>query len=220
MDNTEKIKVMGRIYKTATVTIAAASSSSVHTGFLGDRTVPSVPLPIVQFGRGGVSGKLWIHESTVESPDEPLDKRGWTLQESLLSPRILYYGSKDLLWKCQAKDFHPVISSHDLYSTNRSWNQSHRLPSTIFDIPSASTISIKDCWGWILTTYSQRKLGLAEDRYRALSGIVKELQRVAEDTYIASVWKNDIAQTLAWFRSESVVENAAPYSPPYHPSWS
>ncbi|PMD42101.1 HET-domain-containing protein [Hyaloscypha variabilis F] len=80
-DKSEQIKVMGRIYKTATLTIAAASSNSVFTGFLEDRRVPSIPLPL------------------------PLDKRGWTLQGSLLSPRILYYGSKDLIWKCQAKSF-------------------------------------------------------------------------------------------------------------------
>jgi hypothetical protein len=104
-DKSEQIKVMGRIYKTATLTIAAASSNSVFTGFLEDRRVPSIPLPLVNFGTDKAKGKLWIHENTVESPDEPLDKRGWTLQGSLLSPRILYYGSKDLIWKCQAKSF-------------------------------------------------------------------------------------------------------------------
>jgi hypothetical protein len=46
MLKTEQIKVMGRIRKTAIVTIPAASSSSVRTDFLEDRTVPNVPLPI------------------------------------------------------------------------------------------------------------------------------------------------------------------------------
>ncbi|KAF4632651.1 hypothetical protein G7Y89_g5472 [Cudoniella acicularis] len=218
-DKTEQIKVMGRIYKTAAVTIAAASAASVHEGFLEDRPVPSIPFPISKFGTGDATGKVWIHENTIESPDEPLDKRGWTLQESLLSPRILYYGSKDLIWKCQAKPFLPVISSHNLYSTNNSWSQIHRLPPAIF-IPSETATSVSDCWAWIQSAYSQLKLSLAEDRYRALGGIVEELQRVTGDIYIAGVWKNNIARSLAWFRSKNVVKEAAPYTPPPRPSWS
>jgi hypothetical protein len=218
---------MGRIYKTATLTIAAASSNSVYTGFLQDRLVPSIPLPIVKLGTDEANGKFWIHENTVESPDEPLNKRGWTFQESLLSPRILYYGSKDLVWKCQTKPFEPVIASHNLYSTDTKWSEISRLPSAVFNIPSQAPTSIHDVWARIESAYSKRELRYPKDRYLALGGIIEEMQRVTGDTYIAGVWKSDIASSLAWFRGENVVENAAPYSspgrlpysPPNHPFW-
>jgi hypothetical protein len=32
--------------------------------------------------------------------DEPLNGRGWTLQERTLAPRILHYGSKQMFWEC------------------------------------------------------------------------------------------------------------------------
>ncbi len=63
----------------------------------------------------------------------------------------------------------------------------YRLPSAIFDLPSETPLLITDFWPRIQTTYSRRKLGLAEDRYRALGGIVEEIQRVTGDTYIAGV---------------------------------
>jgi hypothetical protein len=35
--------------------------------------------------------------------DSPLSKRGWTLQERLLSPRVLHYSSTRLAWECCSK---------------------------------------------------------------------------------------------------------------------
>jgi hypothetical protein len=224
-DKTEQIKSMGQIYKNATVTIAAASSNGVHTGFLDDRKVPCIQFPVLSQTSPSVIGKLWIHENTVEATDEPLDKRAWTLQEALLSPRILYYGSKDLMWKCQRLPFQPVIESHNLYSKSNLWGNFHlhRLPSTIWwkssVDPSQNSTSIMECWGWILSAYSERKLSLAEDRFRALGGVVEELQRVSGDTYIAGVWKNHIAESLAWFRSENIFEDPVTFNPG-RPSWS
>jgi len=221
-DKSEEIKNMGRIYKNAAVTIAAASTPSVHEGFLEPRPIPSTAFPIEVWGNSKLNFKIWIHQNTLEGPNEPLDRRGWTFQESLLSRRILYYGSKDLVWKCQLTTFQPVLPSHDLYSTSPLWGDIYRLPTAIFDLPSETPLSIMDFWPRIQTNYSRRKLGLAEDRYRALGGIVEEIQRLTGDTYIAGVWKN-IVKTLAWYDTDTAIEDAAPQvaKPPIdRPSWS
>ena len=34
-----------------------------------------------------------------ERPYDPLDNRGWTLQEAFVSQCILYYDPKELIWK-------------------------------------------------------------------------------------------------------------------------
>jgi hypothetical protein len=222
-DKSEEIKNMGRIYKNAAVTIAAASTPSVHEGFLQDRSIPITEFPIEIWRNSKLNFKFWIHQKMLHGPNEPLDRRGWTFQESLLSPRILYYGSKDLVWKCQLKTFQPVVPSHDLYSTSPLWGDIYRLPSAIFDLPSENPVLITDVWPRIQTTYSPRKLGLAEDRYRALGGIIEEIQRVTGDTYIAGVWKNNIVKTLAWYDSDTAIEDAAPQvakPPTDRPSWS
>jgi len=33
--------------------------------------------------------------------DEPLNARAWTLQERILAPRVLHYGSKQMFWECK-----------------------------------------------------------------------------------------------------------------------
>ncbi|PMD47683.1 HET-domain-containing protein [Hyaloscypha variabilis F] len=169
-DKTKEIKYMGKIYNNARVTIAAASAQSVQAGFLNRDSRGDLPLPIL-FPEGGY-GKLWVRSSLV-LPAEPLDSRGWALQEYLLSPRVLYYGSRELFWKCQQELFVPVLPSHGIYPTD-SFSQAHvRLPANIFDIASDHVINTDDFWIWVQAAYSVRDLRLFDDRFRALGGIAE-----------------------------------------------
>jgi hypothetical protein len=214
LDKANEIKEMAEVYKNATVTIAAASSPDVKCGFLEDRLFPKIPLPLA-LPEGGL-GTLWTHEGFLTSPDEHLDRRGWTLQEALLSPRILYYGCKELIWKCQHEPFKPVFPTHQFYYTGP--NAAHRLPSTVFDVPSKQTPFARVFWVWIQNTYSRRHLQFFDDRYLAIGAVAKELHRVTGDTYIAGLWKRCILQDLAWF-SNSEGYARKPY-PRQSPSWS
>jgi hypothetical protein len=95
-DDTDKAKEIneGRIYNNARVTIAAANAPSVQSGFLDGIARRDVPLPILL--SGGRYGTLWVRERPPLA-NEPLDSRGWVLQEYLLSPHVLYYGTRDLV---------------------------------------------------------------------------------------------------------------------------
>jgi hypothetical protein len=75
-DKSEEIKNMGRIYKNAAVTIAAASTTSVHDGFLEDRSIPITEFPIEIWGNSKLNFKFWIHQIMLHGPNEPLDRRG------------------------------------------------------------------------------------------------------------------------------------------------
>ncbi|KAH7313214.1 heterokaryon incompatibility protein-domain-containing protein [Rhexocercosporidium sp. MPI-PUGE-AT-0058] len=150
-DKMTEMQLMGTIYKNATVTIAAARCPDVKGGFLGDIQIPQMPLPFV--GPSGEMRKLWIHSEPPELPDEPLDKRGWTLQESLLSPRILYYGSRDLIWKCRGEPFHSLTTNHTLYRPPLH----ERLPPAIFNIPSREAISTNGIWLRIQAAFLSRQ---------------------------------------------------------------
>ena len=216
IDKTEEIREMGMIYKNATLTISAASSPNVNSGFLKDRPVTNFPMPIVS--PDGDYGTLWIRGPNLTPHDEPLDKRGWTLQEAMLSPRMLYYSSKDLIWKCQKTTFKPVVPDHDLYSVLP--GMVPILPSTVFNIPSQKKIDISDFWAMIQTSYSNRHLQLFEDRFRAIGGIAEELQRVSNDIYIAGLWKNSIVKDLAWARTKGDWKNGGGLLPYQSPSWS
>jgi len=99
------------VYQGALLTIAAASSSSGRGGLLYEppthritRTTPNGPYTL--FGRESIRHK---------EKEYPLLTRGWASQERLLSPRTLYFGSKELLWErrgsrtCQCGE---SVSSH------------------------------------------------------------------------------------------------------------
>jgi hypothetical protein len=213
-DKTREIKAMGQIYKNAMVTIAAASSPSVKSGFLEDREINKFPVPLSLPGRG--YGTLWIRTEPQSSRDfEPLDKRGWAFQESLLSSRILYYGSKDLIWKCQ-EGLSRVFETHNLGSLRASAS----LPLVDFNNASPNTVSVNSFWSWIQWDYSVRKLTLSEDRFCALGGIAEELQRVSKDTYMAGMWKSSIIESLAWSRNKNVRKKDEQHLPHLAPSWS
>ena len=105
LDKEAEVAKMADIYSGAYVTISAASSSSAHEGFLRDRN-PSKNrrhvVPIKTLCPDGKAGWVYIYRPEVYQPkEEPLNTRGWTLQEHLLSPRLLIYGSWQLRWVCK-----------------------------------------------------------------------------------------------------------------------
>jgi hypothetical protein len=216
VDKAEEIKRMGAIYKSATITIAAANSPDVNRGFLEDRPVAKISLPTVL--PGGTYGALWVGGACPAPLQEPLDTRGWTLQESLLSPRILHYESTGLIWKCQKKIFEPVLESYGLYTVPPKLRA--RIPSGIFNVDSQDMVETSHFWGNIQRAYSSRHLRLLEDRFRAIGGIAEEVQRVSNDTYIAGIWKNNIVEGLAWKCEDSIPNHHGVRGPRQSPSWS
>jgi hypothetical protein len=196
-DKSREIASMGRIYKHAAITIAAGSASDATEGFLSDRPVKdtcSLPFYI----SATQQGSFWLRQNLQTNTwGEPLEKRGWTFQEKLLSPRVLYFGCKDLVWKCQTQQFSPFCLSHHLYHTSDSL-----IPSACFS-GQGSTKNEKHhhqrkTWNSLVQNYSRRKLTRFEDRLPALAGIASELQRVWGDKYIAGLWQRNLVSQLGW----------------------
>lgn len=238
VDKAHEISKMGQIYKNATLTIAAASAKTVHEGFLQQRPrPPSCEIPIYhdhqsEYARYGgklpfetwITGRprptVWL-SATVKSSDadEPLYSRGWTLQERLLSPRMLLYGQKELTWQCQQNSSESIGTTFYRRSTG-----CKRLPIGIFvnkklsrrERPSIA--QTKQIWKSIIEDYSHRDLSFQEDRLPALAGIAEQLQGIW-GTYVAGFWKNCMIAHLGWRRVERA--RAMQVSEPYiAPTWS
>ncbi|KAF2246056.1 HET-domain-containing protein [Trematosphaeria pertusa] len=183
VDKAQEINKMGQIYKNATLTIAAASAKTAHEGFLQPRPrIPSCEIPI-----------YYDHQydydfATVQSSDadEPLYSRGWTLQERLLSPRMLLYGQKELTWQCQQNSSESLGTTFYQRSTG-----CKRLPVGIFVNKKLSrkerpsNTQTKQIWQSII-----------EDRLPALAGIAEQLHGIWGD-YVAGFWKNCMLAHLA-----------------------
>lgn len=200
-DQREEIDRMGQIYKKATVTIAAASAKSVSEGFLQIRAaLEHHTLPFLT--PGGSLGKVFVMRQLAYDSMHPLNKRGWTLQESLLSPRKLLYGERELVWYCESEQ-----SKQFPGSALRCFSMFGILPSEVFQ--QDGDVQIRPpgdhkLWSRIVNEYTKRSLTFREDRLRALAGITNELTPIFRDQCVFGMWHRNFLRQLGWLRTVSV----------------
>ncbi|CAN9204123.1 unnamed protein product [Alternaria alternata] len=127
-DKLHEIAKMSSVYTNSYITIAAThSESSMHgcysTGSLHhqDYQISSSK----QHSAVAMETDLYVREKIAHIGEEramtPLLKRGWVCQERLLSPRVLHYCEKELVWECressscQCSCFNPPIHHKQKY---------------------------------------------------------------------------------------------------------
>jgi len=180
-DSTQKhveIKAMSHTYKNATAVICAAAASASSDGFLRmDRGIykPSPPLPF-EFQvdlPGDVTGNLTLVQAEKFDQVDPLDKRAWALQETLLSARKFVFSSAELLVECREHNRRAFRESYINYAAH-----------VYNSVPAISTWNWNtvDCtnrWFKLLVEYSQRSLTDRNDRLDAFQGIADEIQELS-----------------------------------------
>jgi hypothetical protein len=218
---------MGNIYKNSTITIAASEAQSAHSGFLGTlKYPPTVPLPFLL--PDGSKETVWLSCRRAIKPAKGyLDTRGWTLQESLLSPRKITFGYSEVLWQCQTKCMQPVCQgAQEYHKTSKNQN---RLPGAIYGIPTPldkKTQRPRFLWKAFVHDYSARKFTVVEDRWNGMAGIISELSKLwADDECVAGFWKSSMLESLAWHDLNLVGYQGSAWVPPRQklmnaPSWS
>ena len=109
-DKALEISRMPSIYQSSHITIVAASAKNADEGFLRPRKAPSSAntIPFMHHGlRAGtvdIRRRVRIEEvpwAGNRPPLDPVDSRAWTLQEQLLSERLLVYSTDTLQWRCK-----------------------------------------------------------------------------------------------------------------------
>jgi hypothetical protein len=113
---------MGSIYRTSILTIAATGAPSVFHGLFMSRNplcYRDLHLSNSKFvfsARAGHVDPQFKHEFEVLGPAaSPLQTRAWCVQEELLAPRTLFFGTSGLSWQCTecgADEGYPVGNKH------------------------------------------------------------------------------------------------------------
>jgi hypothetical protein len=218
-DDTEKateIAKMPQIYRGAYVTISAARSQSSDEGFLQDIQVPSVNASIFKMAyacpNGGL-GTILLFDESVSQLIEPIDNRGWTLQEYLLSQRLLIYGIHSLRFDCREGvryDNKEAAEEGVSIGNNKELALLRNVPDGIE--------RARETWTKILTEYTHRTLSHSKDRLLAISGIATCYSEILNDEYLAGIWRRDLPAALMW---EKISEEKFPRPLIYRaPSWS
>jgi len=217
-DKEMEISRMASIYKNAAITIAASSSKNASDGFLSKRIRPYLPRDSFHIPTfNGEKGTVYLSAEAYE-PEHPLDKRGWALQEFMLSSRMLVFSDYELLWQCKEVDLQGVTGMGLEYQ-----QPLQALPWTVFDDDGEPYFGNLDSdkiylWKTIIHQYTERKLTDPEDRLRAVMGITNELEILWRDTNIYGLWKKWFIQLLAWYKPN--VEREQERCLKRAPSWS
>ena len=113
-DTDREISGMATIYKNAAVTLAASVADKASDGFLSRKSTPYLPpyafaIPMAN----DQTGTVYLAAGSYE-PDHPLDKRGWALQEFMLSSRLLIFSDHEPLWQCKKVPLRSVTGASPL----------------------------------------------------------------------------------------------------------
>ncbi|KAK3934321.1 heterokaryon incompatibility protein 6 [Diplogelasinospora grovesii] len=222
-DKAHQIARMSEIYQNAFVTICNARSDSVCKSFLEDWADPStgqwptlIPLayPIPNEAANTLQkvidmqpetwGTIWLLDEDrglTTAFDDPISRRGWSLQERVLSPRLLSYGRWPT-WQC----------SHGLWTDGGFFPQADKLGAEEGRLTDAllkltgpdgidhfRTNQLHKSWYKLLNHYTKREVSFEADRLPAIGGIAVEISRITGAKYLAGLWGNNLLYDIMWY---------------------
>lgn len=232
---------MASVYSNAALTISASSSADGRGGCRVSNSVRSYgPLdfeypssdtpkedPVKVF-------RLWSRDpfpvGQILSSD-PLLKRGWTLQERELSPRVIHYSRDTIRWECcelRATVEFPWGDGAS-FDVGRLFDGGSSARPTLIGPPHNDSKPLNEVtkkrlsWFELVDRYTNRSLTKQSDILPAFSGIAQSIAKSTRDEYCAGLWKSYFAHCLLWASNWHVGRGFTQHSRPANylaPSWS
>ncbi|PMD40055.1 HET-domain-containing protein [Hyaloscypha variabilis F] len=140
---------------------------------------------------------LWASEVDAS----PLSRRAWTLQERILSARILHFGKTQVFWECQlskASETWPQPASKTTIDENNLSGESKIVSDSNHALSGVIIYPLAEHWHEIVQLYTDATLTRAEDKLVAISGVAKQILKGANDAYFAGLWRSDFIRSLLW----------------------
>ncbi|KAK0703092.1 heterokaryon incompatibility protein-domain-containing protein, partial [Lasiosphaeria miniovina] len=197
-----EIENMGEVYRNSVLTLAASRATSVNQGFSPTALPDSSPAtstistaPIDLSLANGKTGRLYLTKKVYDQVEAlPLNKRGWALQERLLSGRVLAFGN-EAVWMCGKHRHRPLVASV-LYTAP--------FPSltctTLAALRALDAARRASHWADVISDFTGRDLTVADDRVRALMGVVNVFAAVWGDRCLWGLWTSSFVLG-AWWRA-------------------
>ncbi|KAM0348223.1 hypothetical protein ACHAP4_010969, partial [Fusarium culmorum] len=220
---------MGDVYQNAYLTIAAAASQNSNEGLFHPRPF-SIRKEITTVIKGeeeaekvDIFARPWRSDwpwsdSIGDGPSwraqNPLEKRAWTLQEHVLSRRILRFTAHELVWHCQ--EVHLCeCRSHSVGQTLKLMN----LRALVANNPEqgARVSNPMVVWHEIVGPFTGRNITRETDRLPALSGVAAALAPIMKKEYVAGTWMELLGKTICWHVEKGATSRHKEY---YAPTWS
>jgi hypothetical protein len=195
-----EIANMGSVYQNAHVTISAARASSCDRGFLHDIQRPGPSAEVFRFSFLSldmtVCSVICFCEHDMSHIQDPIEARAWTLQEYILSPRILKFGYDQRSWLCLCDE---------LSDSNEPQRSSYVIPQyqRPIDIYRAFHKNLTgsfapQSWTYFVALYASRELSDPNDILLAISGVANRLWQRHGGTYMAGLWREHFPSEFMW----------------------
>lgn len=158
-----------------------------------------------------------FHQEPARGIVDPSMYRAWTLQEYMLSTRVVSFSTDELQWTCRTlracECGNPEkLGSPRMEELQRSLEtKKHAELSEGTKERGHDRISIcLDFWSKVVEAYCRRELSWARDKLPALSGVAHEFARILDKEelastgdipplrYLAGLWDTRIHQQLCW----------------------
>jgi hypothetical protein len=213
------------VFAGAYCTIAAAASSKVDEGCFEKckQILPAtVTLSDLKDDHGSRASSVTIfiaqpHIQQILDESCPL----YTFTDSMvaqhISPRILHFTSKQILWQCQTIDAAESLPGGERkpqpeYTTSDGQvvreiiptNCRPRLQDVLSQTISPTPGSLYSTWHRIVEEYTQRNVTCPEAILTDIHGLVAAVQAFAHDECVAGLWRQDLIRSLLW-RSKTLV---------------
>ncbi|KAF8851777.1 HET-domain-containing protein [Acephala macrosclerotiorum] len=186
---------MASIYEQAYVTVCGASSPACDQPFLVKRDRSSLTVECLNDNgqptivKARKLPRTGLHDWSGGLPDV-WDMRSWTMQEKILSTRLVSYSGEEIQWICKTMNACECERGVPSNST--------RYLKSIFQLDNARDAYL--FWHGQVVEYTRRRLTCAPDKLPAISGIASVLHRVTGSEYIAGVWTRNLVNDLCWER--------------------
>lgn len=190
---TESAK-MGSIYANAYVTIAADGAKDSNGGLFLDLATEEA------YSLSGHRIALRLgHAHRSEVSASGLSKRGWVLQEMILSPRVLHFSRGRMYWQCAASN----LLSEDGTLDRRITSDSSENANSAADAPYPPRLrlngkqSFDTWWEWV-HEYTKRDLKVPTDRLAAIAGITRYFEQIVGATPLVGLWRENLHRHILW----------------------
>ncbi|KAF5669951.1 heterokaryon incompatibility domain-containing protein [Fusarium heterosporum] len=209
---------MKDVYAGSSVTISASDAKESTQGCfvdhgldLWERDARGV-VPMVAAIRGKLALEIRVHQGDIRRrvKRSNLSTRGWTLQEQLLSHRVIHCMRPEIHWNCRRK-YH--TESQFTFEGVR-----FKPFSSMFLPNNATTAEMKRLWSEWMTDYSSRNLTVTKDCIGALAGIVQYFGERTGFKHVLACWQETLVDDLLWIRNGRLTDPSTILS--QVPSWS
>ncbi|KAH8801433.1 heterokaryon incompatibility protein-domain-containing protein [Xylogone sp. PMI_703] len=218
-DKGTQVGAMSQIYGFASLTIMAAAASSVEGGLPGlrpgSRSLRQEEVVVIPGNKNGTNGhandglSLMTTLQPLLNPNEhhlertPWNSRGWTMQERVLSRRVLVFMPEQVYWVCRETTFcEESYFENDIFQFHRFHERATELTLRRsfrnFYEPDDDQLRFWKTYQNLVSSYTRRTFTYQGDAFDGFLAVLQGLSALSGDDFAWGLPRSHFEQGLLW----------------------